>query len=139
MRKKKWYQPKKGVTSKNKAVRLRYSHDSGIRGWVKNKERLEDACTEKQEGKQGHVYIFSIGHDNLYKIGCTENVENRLKHLRAGNPFLRCVWSAWTKDKNALESEIHYKMRKFHVDREIFKLEQRQISEINNIANQFQA
>ena len=57
---KKWYKPK--GTSKSKKERTTYSADKGVRGWVKNQERFEDACTEKKNGKAGHVYVFSLGY-----------------------------------------------------------------------------
>jgi hypothetical protein len=123
--------------SRSKRERTRYSSDKGVRGWIKNKERLDYACTEKKQGKSGHVYIISLGRDSLYKIGCTYNIENRMKDLSAANPFIKCVWSAWCTDMRELEKIIHERLERFHVDREIFKLDNSQILSANKTAIEF--
>jgi hypothetical protein len=123
--------------SKSKRERMRYSTDKGVRGWVKNKERFEDACQEKKREKSGHVYIISLGMNGLYKIGHTYNIEKRMKDLSASNPFLKCVWSAWCTDARELERIIHERLGKHHIEREIFKLRQEHIMSANRTAIEF--
>jgi len=133
---KKWRKPT--GTSKSKKARMTYSTDKGVRGWMKNQERFEDACKEKKNGNAGHVYVFSLGYDKLYKIGCSYDVERRLADLKASNPRLMCVWSGWSPDMRELESVLHKRYKRLRVEREIFKLDtKRHIPQINKIANKF--
>lgn len=94
--------------------------------------------TEKKIGKSGHVYVFSLGFDDLYKIGKTTNLQNRQKSLQAGNPKLRFVWSSYTKDCSELEKILHKKMKDFWIERELFKFTSYSIIlEINKITENY--
>ena len=98
------------------------------------------AYYEKKIGKAGHVYVFSLGFDDLYKIGKTTNLKYRQKSLQASNPKLRFVWSSYTKNCSELERILHKKMEDYWVDREIFQFPSHSYSlilEINKIANNF--
>jgi hypothetical protein len=108
-----------------------YVKNLSIRAWAKNKEKDILAGVEKNTNGEGHVYIFSLGRDNLYKIGCTKNVQQRLKALQASNPVMRCVWSAWVKDMHRIEKTIHENYKKCCLDREIFSLTRDQIFSID--------
>ena len=108
---------------------------AGARAWARNQEQAVLAGVEKKIGKAGHVYIFSLGYGNLYKIGCTTNVMQRLRHLQAANPQMKCVWSAWVKEMRDVEKKIHDNYKSRRVDREIFKLESKNIIGINNFVN----
>lgn len=121
---------------KNRAKREIYSNDKSVRGWIKNKEALDKACEEKKGGKDGYVYVFSLG-DGLYKIGCTHDIRRRTKEFRASNPKVNCVWSSWCTDMLALEKSIHEIMKSNRIEREIFHLNFEQIMKINSIAEKF--
>lgn len=112
-----------------------YIKNHSIREWAKNKEREVLAGTEKKIGKAGHVYIFSLGQDSLYKVGCTYSIEKRLKALRASNPNLKCVWSAWVKDMKEAERVLHKQFQENRLDREIFQLTSAQIFHANQVVN----
>jgi len=93
---------------------------------------------EHKIGKSGHVYVFSLGYDDLYKIGKTTNLKSRQASLKASNPRLRYVWSAYSKNHNALEKLIHIKMDNYWVEREIFRFKSYScILEINKIADEY--
>lgn len=113
-----------------------YVKNPAVRAWAKNKEQDILAGVEKKIGKSGHVYIFSLGYGELYKIGCTCHIEQRLKHLKASNINMKCVWSAWVKDMKDVEKKIHETYKDYRIDREIFKLSREQIVKINNFVNQ---
>lgn len=108
---------------------------AGARAWMRNQEQAILAGVEKKIGKAGHVYVFSLGYGDLYKIGCTANVMQRLKHLQASNPQMKCVWSAWVKDMHDVEKKLHNNYKVHRVDREIFKLDAKNIVAINNFVN----
>lgn len=100
----------------------------------------KQAGYEKRIGKAGHVYVFSLGFDDLYKIGKTTNLKSRQKSLQASNPKLRFVWSSYTRNCSELERILHKKMEDYWVDREIFQFPSPSYSlilEINKIANNF--
>ena len=106
-----------------------------VREWAKNKERDVLAGVEKKIGAAGHVYIVGLGFENLYKVGCTVHIERRLKELQAANPNARCVWSAWVRDMKDVERQVHAVLKESRVDREIFKLSQESIFNINSFVN----
>jgi len=116
--------------------RVRYSNDKSIKQWRRNSDNFELACTEKRNGHEGHVYVFKIT-EELYKIGRTYDVQKRLKALRAGNPVIKCVWSAWSRDCFELEKKIHVSMQSYHEDREFFRIPEGMIRSINQIAVSF--
>lgn len=126
----------KWMKGKHQKTRVRYSNDKSIRQWRKNGENFESACTEKKNGREGHVYVFLIS-EGIYKIGRTYDIQKRLKALRAGNPNIKCVWSAWSRDCYELEKRIHVSMKNFHIDREFFSLHPGIIKNINSIAVSF--
>jgi hypothetical protein len=84
--------------------------------------KVRTAMKEKKVGKAGHVYVCSLGHDNLYKIGMTTNLTSRLRALSASNPQLRCVFSAMTSDARKAEKALHRIYKDCRVEREIFKI-----------------
>lgn len=126
----------KWMKGKHQKARIRYSNDRSVRQWIKNGENFSSACTEKRNGKEGHVYVFLIS-EGVYKIGRTYNIQKRLKSLSSGNPGIKCIWSAWSRDCFELEKRIHIAMRNFHVDREFFSLTPGIIKNINDIAVKF--
>src|SRR5688572_14610097 len=95
-----------------------YVKNPSIRSWARNKEQDIMAGVEKKIGDAGHVYVFSLGYDNLYKIGCTTHIERRLKALKASNPNMKCVWSAWVRDMKDVEKKIHKIYASYRLDRE---------------------
>lgn len=107
-----------------------------VSAWVRNKEQDILAGVEKKIGNAGHVYIFSLGRDNLYKIGCTTQILRRFKSLKASNPYMKLVWSAWVKDMKAVEKQIHEIYKNYRLDREIFTLSLEQIVNINDFVNE---
>lgn len=71
----------------------------------------------------GFVYVFYLGKDNYYKIGKTNNLDVRLKTLKASNPDLHCIYSVYTKNPLQLEKLLHKTLDNFRVEREIFVFE----------------
>ena len=94
---------------------------------------------EKKVGRAGHVYVFSLGFDNLYKIGKTTNLKSRQKDLQTGNPKLHFVWSSYTRNCVELEKILHKQMDEFWVDRELFQFPSpySAILKINRITNNY--
>ena len=128
----KWYPP-----TISRALREIQSTNKGVRGWLKNKERLEDACTESTSGAQGHVYIFSLGYDNLYKIGMTKDMVKRMATLRAANPYLKTTWSAMVRNAADAEKALHGLFKKHLVEREIFRIVNLDILNIDRMIDKY--
>lgn len=103
----------------------------------RNKERQKKEIKDGKDGRCGYVYIFKLGFDNLYKIGMTTDILERLKLLKAANPVLLCVWSARVRDMHFVEQELHKKFRTFKVEREIFRIEKLDILVADRIADQY--
>lgn len=116
----KWYVDEKGKRRRiDSWGRIK---NPAVRQWARNKEQDILAGVEKNKGKEGHVYVFSLGYDDLYKIGKTKNVQKRLIALQAGNPGMRLVISAWVKDSFNIESQLHKMHEKRKVEREVYRL-----------------
>jgi hypothetical protein len=81
----------------------------------------------------GYIYVFSIGHDNLYKVGKSVDWRRRLKALRAANPQLKAILDVRVKDRHAAESAVHNAIRLHRVEREIFKLDDSDIERIRDV------
>ena len=56
----------------------------------------------------GYVYLIRpVGH-NVYKIGCSVDVEKRLSRLQRRRGYrLECVVRIWSNDYQALEEALH--------------------------------
>jgi len=85
----------------------------------------------------GYIYVFSLGRDNLYKVGKSVNWKNRLKMLQASNPKLECVLNVYVKDRHAAEVSVHQALGLHRVQREIFKLGDEYIDKIRDILMRF--
>lgn len=105
--------------------------NAAVRSWLRNKEQDYLAGVEKNEGKEGYVYIFSLG-GGFYKIGRTTDVGRRLIALRAGNPNITCIWSAHVTDMIEAETRLHRIFKKKKIEREIYKLEKGDTLVANN-------
>lgn len=125
-------------TRHNKLGSWKYIKNRSVREWTHNKERERLGLIEKKVGKSGHVYVFYTGYKNYFKIGCTSNLEKRLKDFRAANPFCSCAWSGWVKNMHEVESDLHRRFKKHKVEREIYSLSFEQIEKINEIVSKIQ-
>jgi len=122
-------------------------HDHGIayikikgkaaRDYNRNKERQKKEIMDGKDGRCGYVYIFKLGYDDLYKIGLTTDILQRLKSLKAANPKLKCVWSARVRDIHFVEQELHKAFHRMKVEREIFKIEDLDILVADKIADKY--
>ena len=117
------------------ALNYKYIKNVHVRNWARNKDRDRAAGIEKKIGPAGHVYLFSLGYDNLYKIGCTYNIQQRLNALKASNPRVKCIWSAYVNDMKSAEAKIHKHLKDMRVEREIYKLEQKHVLHVNTFVN----
>lgn len=116
----------------NRSITRKY----GYGDWRKDKERRKKEVLEGKNGKIGHVYIFKL-YGEYYKIGCTTNILDRMKSLRASCPTIKCVWSAHVRDMNLAEQELHKKFHSQKVEREIFTLTQQDIIRADQIAEKY--
>jgi len=74
--------------------------------------------------QDGFIYVISLGFDDLYKIGCTHNLKQRMKALSPANPNLRLVMSYKVLWMKRVEKKLHGMLRAFHHSRELFRLNQ---------------
>lgn len=79
--------------------------------------------TRKKGTAIGFVYVFSLGYDNLYKIGQARNWKERLHSLQAGNPRIDKMYAYQVRAAKTVERECHMMMREHHVGREVFRLD----------------
>jgi hypothetical protein len=85
----------------------------------------------------GYIYVFSIGHDNLYKVGKSVDWRRRLKALRAASPQLKAVLDVRVKDRHKAETAVHSAIALHKVEREIFRLQETDIEKIRDILVRF--
>lgn len=71
----------------------------------------------------GFVYLIRNSMTNHYKIGITNNVQDRLQHLQTANSAkLELLNSVKTSDPPLLEKELHTKFAVKRLEGEWFKL-----------------
>lgn len=72
--------------------------------------------TMSENTTKTHLYIFQL-FENIYKIGCSDNVENRLKNAKTWSPNIKLIsQKAIPVDKGAnwrsYEKKLHAKFEK---------------------------
>jgi len=71
----------------------------------------------------GFVYIAKqTNESNLYKIGCTNNIESRLKTFKVGNCFVEIIASKQVEDKYYYENFFHKYFNQKQFKNEWYKL-----------------
>jgi hypothetical protein len=58
-----------------------------------------------------YVYILRNGNENLFKIGKSDNVEDRMRSLATGNPRLSVFDTIETEDDDEWEGYLHKRLR----------------------------
>lgn len=80
--------------------------------------------------EQGYVYVFSLGLQDLYKIGYASDWKRRLGELEAGNPMMTCIMAFPFHNPHKVEKHLHSRYREEWMGREIFLLEMEDLQEI---------
>ena len=84
------------------------------------------------ETKNSHVYIMKPVHANVYKIGETVSLENRIAKLQKKFSFkLEYVgFSVLMEDGFSAEDFLHRKYERFHLGGDWFALDENALNEI---------
>jgi hypothetical protein len=88
-----------------------------------------------------YIYIIEniVGNEINYKIGCTKNLNNRLKQLETGNPgMLNIIKYHKTKWGKKIEFTLHRMFKLDNIKNEWFKLDKKDINNFNNICNKIE-
>ena len=71
----------------------------------------------------GYVYLLKPTHHNVFKIGCTTDLDRRLKTFqKTRNYKLEYVAAIWVDDCEELERYMHRKYKQYHLIGEWFVL-----------------
>ena len=89
-----------------------------------------------QGARKGYVYLLHpVGH-NVYKIGCTVDLVNRLQRMQRGRDvpleYVACIPS---DDYELLEQRLHRIYRRFRLDGEWFALTPEDVEYIRGLAS----
>ncbi len=79
------------------------------------------------------TYIFSAS-NGLYKIGCTSNIQIRLKAIQVGNPHFIELYATLYGGKE-VEEMLHKKLSKYRVSGEWFEIDEKIIHDIRKENN----
>ncbi len=83
--------------------------------------------TNKQKNSKPKLYILSCG-NNYYKIGITNNVEQRVAQLQVGNPLLLLLeYVRPIQNPAKIEKTLHKALNKYHVRGEWFSFTEEEI------------
>lgn len=87
--------------------------------------------------RSGYVYLLSAVHDStLFKIGRTNNPQNRLRTFNVKLPFaVEYLYIIKTDDMYALESILHHKFASKRLEGEWFKLSSEDVVYIKSLSN----
>lgn len=84
-------------------------------------ELAEIGQRKKKNSDTRCVYIFHIG-NGIYKIGLSHKWRQRIKSLKASNPWITPVAICYCRDCHFIEHGIHATYHKYRIERELFKL-----------------
>lgn len=76
----------------------------------------------REHGETAYVYVFSLGIENLYKIGFSRNCVQRLNSLRASNPNITEIIVCRVSEAWEHEQKLHQHFIKKKMEREIYRL-----------------
>ena len=83
--------------------------------------------------KNGFVYIIKdMSKNNVYKIGKTLYLTNRLKALKTGNPFIQIIASLQSCNYAYIENFLHEYLENKNILNEWFELNEKELNEIIN-------
>lgn len=98
---------------------------------------IHSIISERSKNKLG-LYIIHTNNSNLYKIGITKNINQRIKQFETGNPFEFTLYEFFvTKNCRELEKLIHKRLEKNKYRKEWFKLSIEELTEVCNFARNF--
>lgn len=81
--------------------------------------------------EDGIIYIMISTRTGLHKIGFTRDIDRRLQNIRLGDPSIEIVKSY--PGSMRLEREIHEIFFRQHVEREWFRLGEKELAEIDRV------
>ena len=89
---------------------------------------------EKKNINKNAGYVYLLEYNNLYKIGCSKNIDKRLHDLEKNTPHkINLIHSIKTDNKYKLENELHQKYKDKRSKGEWFSLSDSDIQNIKNI------
>lgn len=98
------------------------------------------AAKAKSKGRKlrsGDVYLIRAKGTNRHKIGCTTNLESRLKSLRVKNPYeLELIHSISSNDIEALEKSLHEQFAQYRTHSEWFELNEAAVMEFCSLSHE---
>ena len=87
--------------------------------------------------KEGFVYLIrgpKNGSEQLYKIGQTSNMQNRMRNLQTGSPIkLEIVKFIQTEDALTIERKLHDAFRETRIRGEWFALKKGQVRAVKKL------
>ena len=92
---------------------------------------------EKSKTKFG-LYIIHTDNSDLFKIGITKNINQRIKQFETGNPFEFTLYEFFeTENCRELESLLHKKLKGNRYRKEWFRLNAEELTQACNFARNF--
>lgn len=97
--------------------------------------RIVQSREIEEKQKHGYVYVAAtekMQADNIYKIGCTKNVVERLKQLNHTNFYetYQLLYVHECADKFQCEKKAHVLLQKYRIKQEFFKIEKSKFKSI---------
>ena len=90
-------------------------------GWNNEFKKSFRKMTKKND-RPGFIYVFSLGIEDLYKIGCTDDWQKRLYTLRSGNPKIKPLIVIFVDRMHFFESFTHQLLEHHWIEREIYEI-----------------
>lgn len=91
---------------------------------------------KKNRNQPKFVYIAKqLNEKNLYKIGCSDTLEQRLRAFKIGNCFIEIIASKQVNDKYYYEKYFHKYFKSKHYKGEWYKLTDDDLFDLANIFN----
>lgn len=101
------------------------------------RRRKKRETAEHKVEQAGWVYVFdtnfTVKGGRIYKIGyTTQKVTKRERALQAANPYGRVLLAAYVRGVRQVEEDVHNQVRRYRVQRELFKLPMDKVREVRD-------
>lgn len=102
---------------------------------IDNKKYYDDREFLKRHQKVAEIgYVYVLKANNLYKIGKSKNVSQRIKQLQAGSAaLLSLVNEIYSENYTLLEEQLHNRFATSRKHNEWFDLDQEALDFLNNL------
>ncbi|ATZ80176.1 hypothetical protein BMW23_0116 [Bodo saltans virus] len=79
-------------------------------------KKLREICNKQYDDYYGFLYIMSsLKHDNVYKIGYTHNLNQRIQELKSSQAIDKCLYNCKTRYVKRSEAIVKHLLHPYNI------------------------